>query len=175
MREVREAGRSGDGADRGWVDDPAGVQLVPNGSGAAEGGGSGELSYEEFVARLVDVRSAGERAIWLVGDWLREYAHLVPDGRSLRRIASDVGMSVATLALRRKVSATFPEDIRAYDQSWTLHELACRTPDPEGWLQRAMEGSWSVRDMRRALVDAGYSRARVSGTCPKCGWSGGDE
>lgn len=124
------------------------------------------MTYEEFAQRLVDCFHAGESSRFDAGDLLCE----LPEGTSMKAVASDMGRSASYLSSLRQVARTFPPEARAQDQTWSLHYLAARTSAPETWLERAIENAWSVRELRLALVDAGEVKdGEKKKVCQTCG------
>lgn len=132
------------------------------------------MTLDELSQLLIDELQKGEDARWAAGDLL---ASLPPwrKGRrkgedlSLRALASAVGRSDTYLRSLRLVSSTFAPESRAQDLHWYTHLFAARSRDPEGWLEKAVAGGWSPRQLREALIAAGEISVVAKERCPTCG------
>lgn len=124
------------------------------------------LTFEEAVQLLVNELQESEESRFRAGDVL-----LALEGIPLKAMASASGRSVSYLSNLKSVSAAFPPETRAQDQSWSLHRLCARTDDPQVWLERAVSEGFSVRELREALVEAGEikERDKPAKTCHVCG------
>jgi|GEM_PF-4426771 len=70
-------------------------------------------------------------------------------------LASEVGLSAAYVRQLIAVAVAFEdESSRAADLSFSHHVVAAMTEAPQGWIERAVEQAWSVKEMRQAIRDA---------------------
>lgn len=114
-------------------------------------------TYEEVAQGLVTCFEAAELSRFAAGDILAA----LPEDQSLKELASTVGRSTSFLSSLRQVARAFPPSERAQDQSWSLHLVAARTTDPEGFLEKAVCNAWSVRQLTEYLVEIGEVEPRT--------------
>lgn len=85
------------------------------------------------------------------GKWLQASVMVICKhgyGWSNRKIASELGVSASAVRDMVRTFLAFPdESTRAKDLSFTHHRYAAMTDNPEGWLEQAILGGWSSRQM----------------------------
>ena len=66
------------------------------------------------------------------------------------------GHSAYTLEHKGNVAKIFPEDsgMRHEDVAFSIYGVCERTADPYGWLAKALEMDWKVRQLRAAITEA---------------------
>lgn len=118
------------------------------------------LGYDEALAALQELNARDVLAPFEVGDIVHG---LVAAGRGeqvTKRIASDLGRSLAWVRQRNLVAATFPPDARAElwggeepppPVTWRHHWIAAGTDDPHGWLLLAIEEELSTRQLEEKI------------------------
>lgn len=73
-------------------------------------------------------------------------------GMKPREAAAELGCSVALVRELHRTFCAFPDpSSRAQDLSFRHHQIAARTGDPEGWIQKALECGWSTRQLEQAV------------------------
>lgn len=75
-------------------------------------------------------------------------------GMAPRQVSSELGCSPAQVRELYRTFCAFPDPAsRAADLSFRHHQIAARTADPSGWLDRAAQNGWSTRQMERAVKE----------------------
>ncbi len=110
------------------------------------------VSYDQVVDKIIEARSKQEAPLWEMAGYcyfLRQMM-AVP----AKTIGSDVGWSGRYVTMLAKTFECFPEPgDRAQDQTFSLHQVCASTSDPVGWLDKALENAWSVRELKRAIAE----------------------
>lgn len=117
---------------------------------------SGEefASFEELVARLIELLQAQEDAKWEMGDLLLLGRAKFGGRGYARAVATELGCSARHVERLMRTAHVFPPEARVPDLSWSHHEIAARTQDAERWLNAAVENGWSVRQLQQAIREA---------------------
>ena len=109
-----------------------------------------DLSYDQLISNFIDSKVAGDAALFnqaMIAYVLKE--HL---GATAKQVASDVAYSARYVNILVKTYSAFPtEDSRAVDLSFSHHQIAAHTEQPEYWLNLAVENGWSVRELAREI------------------------
>lgn len=111
-----------------------------------------EPNLEESLSEFAEMLQAGRATQWAEGDMLAEAKRTY--GRKVLLRFAEVGRcSVRWCQRRAKVAETFARDTRALypDLNWSVFEIAARTDDPVGWLQKAADNGWSEAQLRQAI------------------------
>lgn len=109
------------------------------------------LGMEELATILRELARKSEEARWEIGDLLVAYAEGRAKRGFARAMAAELGCSTRWVTLLMKVARAFPPDQRDAALSWEHHRVAASTPDPQGWLDRAVSEGWSTRQMAEAI------------------------
>jgi len=111
-----------------------------------------EASYDQLIDQFIQDRLHETDTVWRQAAksfFLREHM-AVP----AKIIGGDVGLSGKYITEMAKTFEVFPnEEDRAQDKSFSLHKECAYTDDPVGWLEKALEQGWSVRELKRAVKD----------------------
>jgi len=117
------------------------------------------LSYDEALAALQELEATDKLTAFAVGDIVHG---LVAQGgpQVCKRVAVDLGRSLAWVRQRDLVAEVFPPDVRTRlwhgeepppPVVWRHHWVAAGTDDPEGWLLKAIANEWSTRQLEEAI------------------------
>ena len=108
------------------------------------------LSVDELVQRYLSLVESEDATKWERGAILV----VMIDGMRMKppEVAGLVGCSPAQVRELAKTYRAFPEETdRAKDLSWFHHRLAANTTEPKAWIEKAVAGGWSTRQMREAI------------------------
>ena len=109
-----------------------------------------EVSYDQLIDKLIEARKDESETMWLQASicyYLREFM-AVPSAT----IASDIGVSGRHVTQVAKAHEAFPDESdRAKDMPFSVHMICATTEDPVGWLEKAVENAWSVRQLKEAI------------------------
>lgn len=146
-----------------------------------------EMEHPEWIAQGRQLGALGRCSQWWVGDWIR-YGNK-KWGEKYAEAARITGYDIGSLRNMASVAACFDLSLRSDKLSWSHHVLLAPLERDEQifWISRAIEGRFSVADLRlelrAALRAAGMSPASTDnpalsseGThltlpivCPSCG------
>jgi hypothetical protein len=122
------------------------------------------MTYTELQAQIIRAIEAESLLHWSVGDLL---AQSLPNTRgAAKALAADIGKSGSWVSDHQKTAKAFPEEHRAPDMPWSVFVECARTTDPVWWLDKAIEGQWSTRQLKEALTEAGARNVRASKRSP---------
>ena len=110
-------------------------------------------SYDQIISRIIDLSQASDENLWSQAA-LFFYAREVM-GVKAGQIASDAGYSAVYVRELSKAHQVFlDEDSRPYKEAITFshYRMCAKTDDPCGWIARAAENGWSVRELIKALA-----------------------
>lgn len=118
-----------------------------------------ELQYDEVLAALQELEEQDKLAPFAVGDLV--HGLVAQDTEHVtKRIASDLGRSLAWVRQRDLVAKVFVPDARAElwggDEpppplTWRHHWIAAQTDDPHGWIRAAIAEELSTRQLQEAI------------------------
>ena len=108
-------------------------------------------SYEEATQVVLELSVAREATRWAVGEVALEQAEA---GMKPAQMATDWGYAASTLRRYMATVRAFPPETRNPLLSFSHHLVCAATPDPIGWLTRAEEKAWSIRDLTEAIHTA---------------------
>ncbi len=99
------------------------------------------------VNSLYDVIDYSESILWEKADKLLSLSKGYTDSQ----LAVMYKMSKSAVRKACKASETFPEESRALDLSYKIHEICASSNDPELWLNEAINNSYTERALRTAI------------------------
>lgn len=134
-----------------------------------------KLPYKQWAPVGMQLRRAKDWVNFGIGDWLNhgegEY------GEDYTQAAGETGMPPETLMVLKSIAGAVPENIRVVDKlSWSHHRLVAPVkyliPEKVGWLQKAIDNDWGVREMNEAMNPPKSKDAKddtISSGCECCG------
>jgi hypothetical protein len=113
-----------------------------------------DLAYDEWIRHGSRLGRASRSSGWWIGDWVRYGASRY--GQKYAVATRVTGYDEQTLTNMVYVATRFEISRRRENLSWSHHaELSALSIDEqEHWLDRATDNRLSIRDLRRALIDA---------------------
>lgn len=134
-----------------------------------------EMSYDGLVAAGREARVQADNMQWMEGDLALQVEALSPDERprdpqtgefvtdeirALQRYAEDVDISYRMIRDYRRVAAAWPQDTRARNVGWQVHQILGAQEDRFALVRPGM----SVREAKKIVRD------RTKGNAGKPGW-----
>ena len=144
------------------------TEIVEYGNGSL--GLSTVPTWEQAVEQTKTLDKIGRNAAWWIGDWINYMEELFPE--QWTQLIPDIGWEQKTLMNWKWVAEHVNKTERVETLSWSLHaEVAGLPPgDQAEWLERAMEGAWTVKQLREEM--RGPKKEKVPKTvpvhCPEC-------
>lgn len=106
------------------------------------------MNHRQLVTELRRLFEEERRVQWSIGDLLvREFGNPLGqvghDGPTdeIQTLAEELGVSLATLLKYRRMAATFPNDTRISNATWTAHEAASASADPPRVIAEAAQSA----------------------------------
>jgi hypothetical protein len=106
------------------------------------------MNYEELVTEGQSAREERDKIQWRLGDLAQEVSntlgkHMVTD------FAIRIFVDKGTLARYKEVASAYTPEIREEYKylSWSHFRAAAAQNQPEDWLQKAADNSWSVENL----------------------------
>lgn len=112
------------------------------------------LSWEEYLARFIELSQAEEATVWAQAEVAYEMTKVF-GRKAATKLAADIGRTATHIRSLVSTYKAFPTpESRAQDLSFTHHKTAAVTEDPQEWLNQAVANQWSVKDMKETIKDA---------------------
>lgn len=120
------------------------------------------LDYNEALAALQQLEERDKLAPFEIGDLVHGLVATSTENVT-KRIASDLGRSLAWVRQRDLVAKVFPPDARVElwggeepppPVTWRHHWIAAQTDDPLGWITVAINEELSTRQLQEAIDGA---------------------
>lgn len=113
------------------------------------------MTYDEYLGQLHTLTEATEAVQWSKAELIWHALQL--ESVTPKQLASDLGCSASHVRRLAHTYAEFPSADDRWDgpgSSFTHHRTAAETADPDGWIDRCIEHSWSIRDLADAIKAA---------------------
>ena len=125
-------------------------------------------TWEQVQGVADTLDTMGRNVSWWWGDFLNYCENLFPERWA--QLIPDIGWSPKTLQNWMWVANRVPKHIRVSTLPFSVHaEVAKFEPeDQEMWLQLAMEGNWTVSELREAIKPKAEKPPKLV-SCPSCG------
>lgn len=111
-----------------------------------------DYGYEEVLSIAITLEESGTENNFDRGN---VYAYMIDRlGAKPKAISNDVGLSPAQIRELAKVWRKFPtEESRVLWATlrWYYFRVACKTDNPEYWLNMAVDKEWSIRELEKAI------------------------
>ncbi|MBC7340618.1 MAG: hypothetical protein H5U04_12355 [Firmicutes bacterium] len=108
-------------------------------------------SLEELLARCIDLLQTQEEARWELGDLLLLGRQRFGGRGYARTVAGQLGCSTRYIEQLMRTANVFAPEERVADLSWSHHQIAAQTKEPDYWLAQAVDNQWSTRQLRDAI------------------------
>jgi hypothetical protein len=108
-----------------------------------------DLQYEEWRSTLLAVSRIGKAVQFWLGDALLYGENRF--GELMAQAASETGYSEESLRGFLWVASRIPPSVRRLTLSWSHHQVAAGSEDPETWLDTAEASGWTVKELRHAI------------------------
>lgn len=114
----------------------------------------GEVSEGEWLDFYVAIQRLKDSAQWILGDWLAMGAYNWH--KTYEWMAQVTGLKPETVESYASVCRNVPQLIRINSLSFSHHRLIAAMPEEAQimWLNRAVEGRWSLSQMSDAINNA---------------------
>ena len=108
-----------------------------------------EKEWRDFYPAVKELKTAGN---WVLGDYFAWGEYLFD--LTYDQMAEITGLKSETIEVYASICRNVRKLIRINSLSFAHHRLVAAMPEPEqiDWLQKAVEGGWSVREMRRQIT-----------------------
>lgn len=110
-------------------------------------------TFDGRLQRIIQIDAQQSAGKWEIGDHLVEMMLGGPEAR-WDAIAEESGIEKHTLRQYHYVSSRYRADDRSSALTWTHHLRIASLNNRVEWLQKAVAGGWSVRQMLDAIKDA---------------------
>jgi hypothetical protein len=136
------------------------------------------LSEEALVALYRTAMEDEKLSNWARGDIAVEIARRADEEKTKKGSSNIVeeflkktGDSKKSFSTRARISEKFPESstTRNLPLDWTMFRIAASTEEPEVWLNKAHDNSWTCRQFNEALDTAKAKRKSEDGAPCACG------
>lgn len=117
------------------------------------------ISYDEALTALQELEAGDKLRPFEVGDIV--HGLVAQDTEHVtKRVASDLGRSLAWVRQRDRVAKAFPPEVRAElwvgaepppPVTWRHHWIAAFTNDPPAWIRLAIDDELSTRQLQDAI------------------------
>lgn len=102
--------------------------------------------WEVAVSEGIELREQKDNSQWALGEFCERRTQQF--GKSaIRPLATSIGIPYNSLREYRRVHLKVPPKIRIPHLSYRHHQLAANTDNPEEWLSKASDGSWTSEGM----------------------------
>lgn len=123
-----------------------------------------EDQWESLVSEGIEARELKDRSQWRLGE-LADQVEVKYGDNSIGMFAYAIGVNKASLLRYRDVYRAFKGKEINPVMSFSHHMKAAATENPEEWIEKAYENSWSVEKLSIEI----NGNNETSRKCPVCG------
>tara|TARA_Y100000592_G_scaffold13020_1_gene18318 strand:+ start:21312 stop:22133 length:822 start_codon:yes stop_codon:yes gene_type:complete len=110
---------------------------------------SNAFSYDEWLGDGKRFYAIGKSLAWWIGDWLLHGEEHFGD--RVHQAVADCGYEYETIRDSVRVCKQFPQDQRSPDLSFAHHRALISCQNRQEWIDKAVEGEWSVAELRTQI------------------------